>query len=57
MIVALKMMEKRRVLEENFLTQFIRELKIQTYLDHPNIAKVYGFFHDSSYFYTIMELG
>jgi aurora kinase len=57
MIVALKMMEKRRVLEENFLTQFIRELKIQTYLDHPNIAKVYGFFHDISYFYTIMELG
>lgn len=45
-IVALKVVEKKRIIEENFLTQFIREIKIQAYLDHPNITRIYGFFHD-----------
>jgi serine/threonine protein kinase len=26
--------------------QFIREVKIHMYLNHPNIAKLYGFFDD-----------
>jgi serine/threonine protein kinase len=39
------------------LIQFIRELKIQTFLDHPNIIHNYGFFSDEENFYTIMELG
>lgn len=55
--MALKVVEKKRIMEENFLTQFIREIKIQAYLDHPNIAKIYGFFHDEHYFYSILELG
>lgn len=37
------------------LDQFINEIKIQMFLDHPNIVKLYGFFDDSSYFYIIME--
>lgn len=37
--------------------QFIRELKIQSFLDHPNIIKNYGYFSDEDNFYTIMELG
>jgi serine/threonine protein kinase len=52
--VALKVVEKKRIIQENFLTQFIREIKIQAYLDHPNIAKIYGFFHDEKYFYSIL---
>jgi serine/threonine protein kinase len=56
-LVALKIIEKKRVIEEKFLTQFIREIKIQAYLDHPNIAKVFGFFQDATNFYSIMELG
>lgn len=40
------MVEKRRILKDNFVTQFIRELKIQSFLDHSNIIKVYGYFQD-----------
>jgi serine/threonine protein kinase len=32
-------------------------MKIQTFLDHPNIIKNYGFFADEDYFYTLMEVG
>jgi calcium-dependent protein kinase len=32
-------------------------LKIQSFLDHPNIIKVYGCFDDEKYIYIIMELG
>jgi aurora kinase, other len=57
MIVAMKAIPKKKVLEENMLTQIIREMKIQTFLDHPNIIKNYGFFCDEEYFYTLMEVG
>lgn len=46
MIVGLKVVEKKRIIKDNFMVQFIRQLKIQSYLDHPNIIKVYGYFHD-----------
>jgi len=37
------------------LDQFIQEIKIQMFLDHPNIVKLYGFFDDYLHFYIIME--
>lgn len=57
MIVALKAIPKRKVIAENMLTQIIREMKIQTFLDHPNIIKNYGCFADEEYIYTLMEVG
>ena len=39
------------------MVQFIREMKIQTFLDHPNIIKNSGFFSYEENIYTIMELG
>ncbi|XP_031472782.1 spindle assembly checkpoint kinase [Nymphaea colorata] len=57
MIVGLKVIEKKRIIRDNFLVQFIRELKIQSFLDHPNIIKVYGYFSDEEHFYIILELG
>lgn len=45
-VLAMKIVEKRKILEENLLDQFIRELRIQSFLDHPNIISMYGFFHD-----------
>lgn len=54
MIVALKAMPKKKIIQDNMLTQFIRELKIQSFLDHSNIIKVFGYFTDADYFYTIM---
>ena len=37
------------------LDQFIQELKIQLYLNHPNIVKMYGYFANSQNFYIILE--
>jgi len=38
--------EKKLLKEEEITEQFIRELKIQMYLNHPNIIKMYGYFDD-----------
>jgi len=56
-VVGLKVVEKRRIIKDNFMTQFIRELKIQKFLEHPNIIKVYGVFSDEDNIYIILELG
>jgi serine/threonine protein kinase len=50
----MKVVEKKKVTSGGFLDQFIRELKIQAYLKHPNIIELYGFFDDAQYFYTLM---
>jgi serine/threonine protein kinase len=39
------------------MCQFIRELKIQKFLEHPNIIKIYGLFCDEDNIYIILELG
>ena len=39
------------------MTQFIRELKIQQFLEHPNIIGIYGVFSDEDSIYIILELG
>lgn len=36
------------------LTQMIREIKIQSFLNHANIAKLYGFMSDHQCIYLIM---
>lgn len=41
--------------EEDFVDQFVKELKIQTYLNHPNILKMYGFFEDEEKIYVVLE--
>lgn len=33
----------------------MREVKIQLYLNHPNIVKLYGLFHDVQHVYLVME--
>lgn len=55
--MALKVIEKKRLRQPNLLEQFIRELKIQFYLNHPGIIQLYGFFDDTENFYQMMELG
>jgi len=53
----MKKIPKDIIKEENILNQLIRELKIQMFLDHPNIIKLYGFFHDKDNIYLLLELG
>lgn len=56
-VLAMKVIEKKKIIQDNILEQFIRELKIQAFLEHPNIISLYGFFHDDKYFYSLMEVG
>lgn len=39
-----------------FIGQLIREIKIQSYLDHPNIVQLYSFFADEDNLYLMLEL-
>lgn len=39
------------------INQLIREIKIQMFLDHPNLVKLYAHFHDDYNIYLLMELG
>lgn len=45
-VCALKIIKKKTLIEEKVDHQFIRELKIQFYLEHPKIIGLYGFFDD-----------
>ena len=56
MIVAVKIIKKETVKRENFLEQLIREIKIQSFLSHVNLLKMYAFFHDALNVYLIIEL-
>ena len=51
------MLEKKLLKDEDIVEQFIRELKIQMYLNHPNIIKMYGYFDDETHIYIILEVG
>ncbi len=44
MIVALKKVNKKEV-DETMMKQIFHEIKIQLFIDHPNIVKLYTFFH------------
>lgn len=53
MLVAIKRVAKEKV--RFMLPQFISEIKIQMFLEHPNIVRLYGFFDDPTHFYIVME--
>nr|XP_018914361.1 PREDICTED: probable serine/threonine-protein kinase dyrk2 [Bemisia tabaci] len=54
-IVALKVLFKSQIFEANFEYQLKREIEIQTHLRHPNILKMFGYFHDDKRVYMILE--
>lgn len=43
-IVALKKVMKNKLIEYNIVEQFIKEIKLHSSMDHPNIVRFYGFF-------------
>jgi serine/threonine protein kinase len=53
MICALKKVKKDAV--RFMLNQFIQEIKIQLFLSHPQLVKLYGYFSDFEYFYILIE--
>lgn len=54
-ICALKVMDKRELIEYKVEKQFRREVEIQSNLRHPNIARLFGHFHDSTRVYLLIE--
>lgn len=54
-ICALKVIDKNEIIKCNIEQNFKREIEIQKSLNHPNITKLYGFFHTEKNVYLLME--
>lgn len=54
-VCGLKVMEKKEIREQEYVEQIARELSIQFYLEHRNIAQLYGYFQDETKFYLLIE--
>jgi aurora kinase, other len=53
---AIKMISKAEVRTAGMEAQLMQEIKIQLYSNHPNVLKMYGFFHDPNKVYLLLEL-
>jgi serine/threonine protein kinase len=51
-MVSIKSILRQKI--ESKMDVFIRAMKIQMYLDHPNIAKIYGIVVDEKYVHLII---
>lgn len=54
-ICAMKAMDKSEIAQYNLQKQFRREVEIQTNMNHNNLTKLYGHFHDEKRVYLLME--
>ncbi|XP_009557019.2 aurora kinase A [Cuculus canorus] len=54
-ILALKVLFKTQLEEAGVEHQLRREVEIQSHLRHPNILRLYGYFHDVARVYLILE--
>lgn len=54
-VCALKVMEKKELMEYKVEKQFRREVEIQSNLRHENTLRLYGYFHDATRVYLILE--
>lgn len=54
-ICALKVLHKNELQEVGIEKQARREIEIQNNLRHPNVLKMYGYFHDSKRIFLVLE--
>jgi serine/threonine protein kinase len=54
-LYALKVIDKRKILNEQERDDLIREVEIMYKIHHPNIVKLFGHFEDNIYCYLVME--
>ncbi|XP_006903022.1 PREDICTED: aurora kinase C-like [Elephantulus edwardii] len=54
-IVALKVLFKSQMEKEGLEHQLRREIEIQAHLQHPNILRLYNYFHDARRVFLILE--
>ena len=53
--VAIKILDKLKIIEEVGLERVLREIKISSELNHPNIIKIYKILEDDKYYLVVME--
>ena len=53
--VAIKIMQKNKILSKDDLIRIEREIEILKRLDHPNVIKIHKIYDDEKKFYIIME--
>lgn len=54
-VIALKVLFKKEVHAQGIEHQVRREIEIQSHLRHSNILRMYGYFHDETRIYLILE--
>jgi serine/threonine protein kinase len=54
-ILALKCLYKSEIVESHVEKQIRREIEIQQNLRHPNVLRLYGFFHDEKRIFLMLE--
>jgi serine/threonine protein kinase len=54
-LIAMKVLEKSLIRNLKAERQIVREIKIHSFLNHENIIKLYGVFHDDDKIYMILE--
>lgn len=54
-VIALKSISKKVILDNSMIGQLAQEIKIQTFLNHPNLLKMYGCFSDHDSVYLVLE--
>lgn len=55
-LYAIKVVNKKKVVDANLLPQLRREIRIMYSLSHPHIIKLYNHFEDDNNFYLVLEL-
>ncbi len=55
MIVAIKVITKKQIVNSDIIFQLRREIEIHSHLKHPNILKMHGFFYDKKKIYIIID--
>lgn len=53
---AMKLVEKKKLTNEEEKEKFMAEIQILKQLDHPNILKIFEFYQDKKNYYLIIEL-
>eukprot|EP00048_Salpingoeca_helianthica_P018172 m.241110 g.241110 ORF g.241110 m.241110 type:complete len:381 (-) comp23989_c0_seq1:27-1169(-) len=54
-VVALKVLFKKQLQSGGVTHQLRREIEIQSHLRHPNVLRLFGYFHDDTRVYLILE--
>jgi serine/threonine protein kinase len=54
-ILAIKCIKKKKIRALDDGKQFRREVEIQSHLLHPNLLRLYGYFHDEEKLYLMLE--